>query len=108
MRALEVGDDPAMQPADDLVSDLNMPGRDPAIERNTKIPLGAADDEPMIANADDLAVGLAVIKHRQHSNRRPRRRAERDGGRAAPVAAAPAGIGAGGSTATGGPGRRPL
>ena len=39
MRALEVGDNPAMQPADDLMRDLDMPGRDPAIERNAKVAL---------------------------------------------------------------------
>ena len=107
MRALEVGDHPAVQSADNLVRDLDMPGRDPAVERDAEVSLGAADDEPMIANADGLAVGLAVVKDRQHSDRRPHRRAERDCGRAA-AGGGGAGIGAGGSTATGGPGCRPL
>jgi hypothetical protein len=32
----------------------------------------------MIANADHLVIGLAVVEHRQHGDRRPNRRAERE------------------------------
>ena len=74
-----------------------------------KVPLGAADDEPMIANADDLAVGLAVVEHRQA--RRPAAAPSGGTGLADARGAgrgAAAGAGAGGSTATGGPGGRPL
>ena len=69
VRALEVGDDPAVQAADELVRDLDMPRRDPAVERDAQVALGAADDEPMIADADDLAVGLAVVEDGQQRER---------------------------------------
>ena len=68
------------KPADNLVRDVDMPGRDPAVERDAEVPLGAADDEPMVADADGLAIGLAVVEDRQHGDRRPHRRAERDRG----------------------------
>ena len=83
MRALEVGDDPAVQAADELERDLDVPRRDPAVDRDLEVALGAADDEPMIADADDLAVRLAVVKHGQHGDRRADRRAKK--GRRGPL-----------------------
>ena len=108
VRALEVGDDPAVQAADHLVSDLDVPGRDPAVERNAQVPLGAADDEPMIANADDLAVGLAVVEDRQNRHRRPHRRPITGLRPALPAAEVAAGSGRGVDLRSAGPGWRPF
>ena len=62
MRALKIGTYPAVQTADKLVRDLDMLARDPAVERNAKVSLGAADREPLVADAGHLAIGLAVIE----------------------------------------------
>src|SRR5262249_44427145 len=62
MRTLEIGHHPARPPANCLMGNLDVPRRDAAIERNAKVPLGASDNESMIADADDLAVGSAVVK----------------------------------------------
>ncbi len=86
MGALKVGDDPAvMDSADRLQGDLDVTGRDPAVDGDAEVALGAADHEPMAANADDLAVRLAVVTHGEHgdlwSGQRPirDRRADRRG-----------------------------
>ena len=74
MRALQVRDDPAVEPADDLMRDLDMPRRHPSVHRKPQGPLGPTDQEPRLANPDDLAVDPAVVEHRQDRRRRPRRR----------------------------------
>ena len=80
MGALEVGDDPAVQTADMLVGDLDVSGRDPAVERDAKVALGPAEDEAGLAEADDLPGGAAVIEDGQQRDGWPARGAERAGG----------------------------
>ena len=94
MGALEVGDDPAVQTADDLMSDLDVPRRDPPVDRDLEVPLGPADDEPVVADADGLAFELAVVEDRQDRDRRPDRGPERAGRVARGRPLRPAGAGA--------------
>ena len=75
--ALEVREHPAVQSTDDLVRDLDVAGRDPVVEREAEVALGAADDKPAVADPDDLAVPLAVVIDGQEWNGRADRRSKR-------------------------------
>jgi hypothetical protein len=51
--------------------DLDMPGGHPLVKRDPEITVRAADDETRTADADDLAVGCAVIADREQDQRGP-------------------------------------
>ena len=68
---LEIGDNPSESAANLLASDFRVPSRHQFVSPEKQVALGAANDKPHAANANNLARRLAVVADDQKWYGRP-------------------------------------
>src|SRR5437660_9358476 len=72
--ALQVNQEPPVRSAFHFTDQLRVPAGNETVVRNLDIPLVTADRKAVCANAEPLAVVVAVIDNAEESHRRPAKR----------------------------------